>query len=67
VKTSPFDQFVPAATIRVDTLIDNFGGALAQSSKNDGGKAAFFCFEDIARNHQLNGFNLRSRVYHYKI
>jgi hypothetical protein len=58
VKRSPFDHFVPSATVRVDARIDDFDDAVARCSKNDGGKAAFLRFEDISRIHQLNDSNL---------
>jgi hypothetical protein len=57
VKTNPFDHFAPPATVRVDSLIDDFDDALARPVKNDDGNAALRCLEDISGNYQLNGFN----------
>jgi len=67
VKTSPFDHFVPPATVRVDALIDDLDDALARSSKNDDGKATLRCLEEISGDQPLHGFNLRSPVHHYEI
>jgi hypothetical protein len=67
VKTSPFDHFVPSATVRVDGEIDDFDDAAARSWKNDNGNAALRRVEDISRIRQLNDSNLRSPVHHYKI
>jgi hypothetical protein len=67
VKTSPFDHFVPPATVRVGSLIGDFDDALARSLKNEKGDAALRCLENISGNYQLNGFNQRSPDYHYEI